>query len=400
MDRRPENTGDPAACPVCGSTATEAFLDMPRVPVFCNVLWDTREDATGCDRGDITLRLCGRCTFVYNGAFDPELVRYTPRYDNCLHFSGRFREYAGRLAADLVEKHGLRGKTVIDVGCGKGDFLKMLCELGPNRGIGYDPSFEDRDDFGTPGGDIRIIRDYYSERYAGHGGDFLSCRHVLEHIEKPAELLERIRAGLGNRSGVPVFFEVPNGEYTVRNVFVWDVIYEHPGYFTPESARFLFASNGFDAVELHEEFEGQYLGVHARTAPATGGGQPPAEVDSGELRRLAERFSGETRSLFDKWTTALDASERMGKKTVIWGAGSKGVTFLNLLDPDGRIRYAVDVSPSKHGRFIAGTGQEIVTPDFLRGFRPDDIVVMNPVYEEEIRTMVRTMGLESRIVCL
>jgi hypothetical protein len=385
---------------VCGSTSTDVFLEMPRVPVFCNVLWDNREEATGCDRGDIRLRLCGDCSFVFNGAFDPELVQYTPRYDNCLHFSGRFREYAGRLAADLVAKHNLHGKTVIDVGCGKGDFLKLLCELGPNRGIGYDPSYEDRDDLGVPGGDLRIVRDYYSEKYEGHGGDFLCCRHVLEHIPSPADLLERIRAGLGNRSGIPVFFEVPNGEYTIRNGFVWDVIYEHPGYFTPESARFLFASNGFDGVELREEFEGQYLGIHARTAAGGGGRYQPAEAGSGGLDKLADRFAEDTRVLFEKWSRALETSARAGKRTVIWGAGSKGVTFLNLLDTGRRIRYAVDVNPGKHGRFIAGTGQEIVSPDFLRGFRPNNIVVMNPVYEQEIGSMVLNMGLDSKIEIL
>jgi hypothetical protein len=373
---------------------------MPRLPVFCNVLWDTRNDAVNCDKGDIELRFCNRCSFVFNAAFDPELVRYTPRYDNCLHFSSRFRQYAENLALSLVTKHDLRGKMVIDVGCGKGDFLKLLCESGPNRGRGYDPSFEDREDFEPLGENIVITPDYYSEEYAGHGGDFLSCRHVLEHIAKPGDLLQRISAGLGNRKGVPVFFEVPNGAYTIRNAFVWDVIYEHPSYFTPVSASILFASNGFDTIELKEEFEGQYLGIHAKTASSGAGAVETPPGDIAELRSLVTGFSEKTKDLFRTWSAELETAKRESRKTVIWGAGSKGVTFLNLLDPGCGVEFAVDLSPSKRGKFIAGTGAEIVPPEFLSEYKPENIVVMNPVYHDEIRTLVHEMGIESRVLCL
>ncbi len=391
---------DTAACPVCGEDGTTGILSMPQLPVFCNVLWDTRDAAVNCDKGDIELRFCNRCSFVFNAAFDPELVRYTPRYDNCLHFSSKFQQYAEGLAASLVNKHDLRGKTVIDVGCGKGDFLKLLCETGPNRGRGYDPSFEDREDFESLGDDIVITADYYSEQYAGHGGDFLSCRHVLEHIEKPSDLLDRISAGLGNRGGVPVFFEVPNGAYTIRNVFVWDVIYEHPSYFTPVSASILFAQNGFDKIELGEEFEGQYLGIHARTSGSGDGAVEASPGDITELKSQIAGFSDKTKTLFQTWAAELERAKREGRKTVIWGAGSKGVTFLNLLDSGRGVQFAVDLSPSKHGKYIAGTGAEIVPPEFLPEYQPDDIIVMNPVYQDEIRTRIREMGIEASVRCL
>jgi hypothetical protein len=376
---------------------------MPQMPVFCNVLWDTRDGATGCDRGDIRLCRCGDCTFVFNAAFDPELIRYTQRYDNCLHFSARFREYADSLARKLVDRYSLHGKRVVDVGCGKGDFLKLLCELGPNKGVGFDPSFETRDDIEELGDDVTIVREYYSGKYGEHGGDFLCCRHVLEHVQRPSELLEQVRLGLGQRYGVPVFFEVPNGEYTLRNVFVWDVIYEHPCYFTADSARRLFVAAGFGVAEVCEEFEGQYLGIHATTGAQ---GQGAAELvpgqgpERGSVHKTTESFADEFEKLKVVWTSELENIGREGRRAVIWGAGSKGVTFLNLLDREGRIEYAVDVSPSKQGKFVPGTGQEIVPPEFLPSFRPSDIMVMNPVYEGEIKTMLGEMGVEALVRCL
>jgi SAM-dependent methyltransferase len=331
---------------------------------------------------------------MFNAVFDPGLVQYSQRYDNCLHFSDQFRRYAEDLAGRLIDRHGLHDKLVVDVGCGKGDFLKLLCEKGPNRGVGYDPSFEARDDIEALGDGVTIVNDYYSEAYAGHGGDFLCCRHVLEHVEFPGELLEKIRGGLGGRAGVPVFFEVPNGAYTVKNVFVWDVIYEHPCYFTAGSLASLFAAAGFEVADVGEEFEGQYLGLHA----ATGGGSGlhPGKQELG-IRESIDSFKSEFEEAVESWRAELDRVAARGLKAVVWGAGSKGVTFLNLLDRERRIAYAVDVSPNKQGRFVAGTGQEIVSPEYIIGYDPDLIFVMNPVYEGEIETQVRDMGVEAEI---
>ena len=70
----------------------------------------------------------------------------------------------------------------------------------------------------------------------------------------------------------------------------------------------------------------------------------------------------------------------------VLGAGAKGVTLLNLVDPSGaRVDCVVDVNPKKQGRFLAGTGQAIVAPAALaeRGVR--HVLVLNPNYTDEIR---------------
>jgi C-methyltransferase C-terminal domain len=53
----------------------------------------------------------------------------------------------------------------------------------------------------------------------------------------------------------------------------------------------------------------------------------------------------------------------------------------------------VDINPHKHGRFMPGTGQEIVAPEFLVGYGPTDVLVMNPIYTEEIRQNLARLGL-------
>ena len=130
-----------AACPVCDSGGVRLFMTIPQVPVHCNLLWSAREEALKAPRGDIELVFCRGCGHIFNATFDPLLMEYSQAYENSLHFSPRFQRYARSLAVRLIERHGLRGKDIIEIGSGQGDFLKLLCEIGGNRGLGFDPSY-------------------------------------------------------------------------------------------------------------------------------------------------------------------------------------------------------------------------------------------------------------------
>ena len=57
------------------------------------------------------------------------------------------------------------------------------------------------------------------------------------------------------------------------------------------------------------------------------------------------------------------------------------------------VRHVVDISPRKQRNFIPGTGHELVPPDALLEYRPDIIIVMNPIYIDEIRQIAKEMGL-------
>ena len=92
----------------------------------------------------------------------------------------------------------------------------------------------------------------------------------------------------------------------------------------------------------------------------------------------------------------MDGIRREGKKAVIWGGGSKGVAFLTSLQIHEEIPYAVDINPFKHGTFMAGNGQEIVGPEFLREYRPDVVIVMNPIYCDEIKRDLEKLGVQAQ----
>ena len=83
---------------------------------------------------------------------------------------------------------------------------------------------------------------------------------------------------------------------------------------------------------------------------------------------------------------------------MIWGGGSKGVAFLTTLGLEEEVEYVVDVNPYKQGMFMPGTGHEVVGPDFLRSYRPELVVAMNPVYLGEIAGELSSLGVEAELV--
>jgi 2-polyprenyl-3-methyl-5-hydroxy-6-metoxy-1,4-benzoquinol methylase len=383
-----------ALCPVCASTDVRVFVEVLQVPVHCNLLWPTREEALGAPRGDIRLGFCGRCGHVFNLAFDPERMHYAQEYENSLHFSPRFQRYAESLAARLIDRYELHDKDIIEIGCGQGEFLTLLCKLGDNRGVGFDPSYVPQRTDEALTGQVTFIQDFYSERYLHHEADFVCCRHVLEHIADPVDFLTVVRRAIGNRPNTVVFFEVPNVLSTLRDLAIWDIIYEHCSYFSPNSLARAFGACGFVTQHLAEAFEGQFLSLEALPGTERSGSWLDLGGDLEQLAHHVALFASEYRAKVETWQRSLDRIAGTGQQAVVWGAGSKGVTFLNTLKPRNQLGYAVDINPHKEGMYIAGTGQRIVPPQFLRDHPPDVVIVMNPIYKREIQEQTRSLGLD------
>jgi SAM-dependent methyltransferase len=382
-------------CLVCGES-TKVFFEAKNIPVRCNVLWPTRAAAVASEQAEIRLAFCQSCGYIYNVASDPTRLKYDTNYDSSLHFSPRLQEFARELATYLVERYALRGKTIIDIGCGNAEFLSLLCQYGSNRGIGFDPSFiANRADL-TSGLGIEIIADEYSERYADRFCDLLCSQHTLEHVPNPRAMLGTIRRSLEKNPGTAVYFEVPNVLFTLRQNGVWDLIYEHRSYFAPQSLRRLFTSAGFHVRDVRETFGGQYLSLEA--VASNGNEYHPAADETERLAADVIAFCEYRAKLIEGWKVMFDQMRRSGQHAVVWGAGSKGTIFINTLREYHQIQYVVDINPHKQGSYISGTGQKIVAPEALREHRPEFLILMNPIYRDEVERIVAGLGIAPRLL--
>ena len=388
-----------STCTCCGAAGMEVFYSIDRVPTNSCILLPTREEALAYPCGDVRLAFCRTCGFISNIAFDAKLTEYSGRYEETQAFSPTFNAFHDKLAHDLVHRHGLRHKELIEIGCGKGEFLRLLCSLGPNRGLGFDPGYSEArgESQGTTG--FRVIRDFFSEKYADQSADFVCCKMTLEHIPTP-EVFLRATVRTVREDGV-VFIQVPESLRIVRDCAFEDIYYEHCSYFSAGSLGRLFNQLGLRVLSTQIEYDGQYLTVEA-TLP--GAGQTavaePVLDDLDMLAKHVSTFPQRMQAKLQEWQEHLARWKTQGKRVVIWGSGSKGVSFLTGVPGADVISHAVDINPYRHGYFMPATGQQIVGPQQLSEIRPDVVIVMNRVYLEEIRSQISDLGLEPEVLAL
>jgi SAM-dependent methyltransferase len=388
-------------CPNCLKGDLTVFYEVPRVPVHSVLQMPTREVAVNFPKGDIALGRCSDCGFIANTVFDPTVHNYSADYEETQGFSGTFQAFHRRLASELIDKYNLHGKKIIEIGCGKGEFLSLLCEMGGNSGVGFDPAFVSSRNPYTGEAKVEFVADFYGEKYANVQGDFVCCKMTLEHIPDVANFVGTVRRSVGDRYDSVVFFQVPDMHRVLRDLAFWDIYYEHCSYFTAESLSLLFRQSGFDVLEVWTDYDGQYLMISTKPSrtPATAVEKPDLTVLDQEI----EYFTSNQKARMASWKNKLEQTKNNGKRAVVWGSGSKGVAFLtalNLHTPDSEIEYVVDINPFREGKYMAGTGQEIVSPAFLKGYKPDLAIAMNPIYQPEIKADLEKLGLSTEVVAV
>ncbi|MBW4565250.1 MAG: methyltransferase domain-containing protein [Mojavia pulchra JT2-VF2] len=395
-----QNSLQESTCPNCGHHELSIFYEVRNVPVHSCLMTSTPQQALDFPCGDVVLGYCDRCGFITNVAFDSKWSAYAPNYEDQQSFSPTFNKFAIDLANHLIDKYDLHNKDIIEIGCSKGDFLLLLCELGNNRGVGIDPSVVPGRVQSQAADRVKFIQEYYDEHHAEYVGDFICCRHTLEHIQPTAEFVTKVRRSIGDRTNTIVFFEIPDTIRVLQDLAFEDIYYEHCSYFTPGSLARLFRACGFEVIDLYRTYGEQYLLIEARPVATSSDKIHPLEESIEQTAQYVQTFATQIQNHLQKWRLHLENLQSQGKRAVIWGSGSKCVAFLTTLDAIDLIEYVVDINPHRHGKFIPGVGKEIMSPEFLRDYQPDQVIVMNSIYRNEIQEMLTAMGVTSEVITL
>ncbi len=393
--REPTDDAATAVCLACGTIGLQPLHELHDIPVQSCVLVPTAQAAAAFPTGDLLLVLCEACGFIQNEWFEPSLVDYSQAYEESQAHSTRFMEFATGIADGLIRDFGIRNKTVLDVGCGKGSFLSLMAKRGQNHCVGIDPTVAperlDRESAEL----VELISGYFDES-STLTADLIACRHTLEHIPEAARFAALLTGAVKRTDAATLFVEVPDVLRVLREGAFWDIYYEHCSYFTPGSLGRLIENVGLRPTDLKLGFDDQYVLAYAKS----GSGEMATVDDLDQTIEAAQGFATNVTNTIRTWNESLLQWEMDGKRVVVWGASSKAVSFLTTLDAARHVVAAVDINPYKQNQYLAGTRQQVLAPDALIKIRPDVVVIMNPIYESEITTQISSMGLHPSILCL
>lgn len=380
-------------CPVCGASETGIFLTRQQVPVHQNLIIRNQDDAIKIVRGDLNLTVCRVCSFIFNQGFQLSKLCYGENYDNNQACSLYFGDYMDNLVKYLVFEKQVQNCRVVEVGCGQGLFLKKVIEAGAgNIGYGFDPSYH------GPAADLdgRLIfeKRYYGPECADIQADVVICRHVIEHVPEPVGLLNTIRQALVNSPCARIFLETPCVEWILYNHVIWDLFYEHCSYFSAYSLTTAVEAAGFKVESVRHVFGGQYLWLEATISDE----KPLVTKNSDGIPQLAQQYAVSENDLKVYWQNKLRELVNRGK-VAVWGAGAKGVTFVNLIDPERKwIDCVVDINANKQGHFLPGTGHPIISYLDLEKRGVVAAIIMNPNYYAENQGLLEAANIQIELI--
>ena len=335
------------------------FFRVEQLPVFQNRMFNTRQEAIQCTKGDIVLVEDEETGLCYNSVFNPELMTYGGDYQNEQAVSSVFKNHLQDVTG-IVQKN-FNGQSLVEVGCGKGYFLERLLEAKFSI-TGFDPTYE--------GSNPAVVKKYFTPEVEFRA-DGIILRHVLEHVQDPYSFLQGISNSNGGQG--KIYIEVPCFDWICQHRAWFDVFYEHVNYFRLSDFHRMFGT----VQDSGLIFGGQYIYVVA---------------DLKTLRKPI--YDSKTAISFPKDFTASINKYSLNKQATVWGGASKGVTFSIYMQRAGcEVSCVIDINPAKQGKFIGVTGIQIVSPE--QGLRDlklgSDIFVMNGNYIDEIRAQTKSL---------
>lgn len=355
-------------CIVCGAPLLkEPLLVCENMPSSAQDI--PTGDELASDAG-LELRLC-QCSGCGLVQFDCEPVSYYRDVIRAGGYSTTMRDLRREQYSRFIERCGLAGKKIIEVGCGQGEFLKTLTEfpvqasgienkdelvrLAREKGLNVTKGFTEREDTPFPGGPFDA---------------FLSF-NFLEHQPDPNTMLRCIYNNLTD-DGYGLI-TVPDFDYILENDSVYELLRDHIANYTAETLEFLVDRNGFAVLE-RRRVNRDTIEFIVRKRPAT-------DV-SGLKRNLT--------ALSDQMGEYMQSRVAQGKKIAIWGASHQGFTLAAVTNAEKGVSYIIDSAPFKQGKYAPASHLRIVAPEHFFEEPVDSILIVAPGYADEIAGVIRT----------
>lgn len=354
-------------CIACGAPLWETpLLTLDNMPASAQHM----PDAQGVkeDRG-LTLDLC-QCMGCGLVQFDCEPVDYYRDVIRAGGFSRTMVELRRYQYKHLIDSYHLEGKKFIEVGCGQGEFLKVLSEFPVEvHGIEHDPHLVEL--ARAQGLDVtEAFTETEDTRFAGGLYDVFLSFNFLEHQPDPSTMLQAIYRNL--EDDAMGLITVPSFEYIMDHNSYYELIRDHLAYYTFETLTTLLERNGFQ-VEECEVINRDTLSVIVKKRP---------QMDTENLLECYVNLKREMES-YMKYLDAWD------KKVAIWGASHQGFTLAATTKLGEKARYIIDSAPFKQGKFAPASHLPIVGPDHFHDHPVDAIIITAPGYTDEIAASIR-----------
>jgi hypothetical protein len=291
-----------------------------------------------------------------------------------------------------------------EVAANDGYLLQFVKERGINC-YGIEPTASTANAARQKG--IEIVQDFLNVSLAGElrrqgrAVDLLAANNVLAHVPDINDFSQACQMLLKD-SGV-FTCEFPH-LLNLISQHQFDTIYhEHFSYLSFGTVVNIFAKNGLSVFDVEKlGTHGGSLRVFAQRSD-TGIHQVSAKVEELITEEnnagmttidFYRDFQEHAEKVKNDFLRFLIEKKSQGKLVVGYGAAAKGNTLLNFAGvKSDLIKYVVDRSPHKQGKFMPGSRIPIVSEDRLASDKPDFVVIFPWNLSDEIVDQLKNLSL-------
>jgi hypothetical protein len=356
-----------AVCPACGFQIAARFFNGGAQPLATLAWPASAEAARAMSRLPVDFVRCVECGHVYNPAFDYTQVPYSDKPNLMFNRGALWSDFLKGTIAQMLAEVPVH-PVVVEIGHGDGSLLAaMAAARRGGRFIGFDPHGATRSEDNL---ELRAALFEPEQHLAELAPDLVISRHVLEHLNSPLAFLQRIAfaaARIGREQ--LAYFEVPCVDRALETGRTVDFYYEHNSQFSTQSFRKMLSRCGATINRIGHGYSGEVIYGYV----ALGGQQRRLKI-ADEAREFLDAANAGLERIFSQ----LEQLAVSGARVAIWGGTGKSAAFINRYEVD-RLRFpiVVDSDSAKVGTFVPGTGQEILSRDWLKD-HPSAVIIIPP----------------------
>ncbi|MBU4580265.1 class I SAM-dependent methyltransferase [Patescibacteria group bacterium] len=353
-------------CRVCGCKFFEKpLLQYRNMPKAAQFLPDKK--ALKRDKGiDLEVYQCPGCGLAQ---LSNKPVPYYKEVIRASAFSEEMKDFRMKQFSDFVKKFSLKNKKVIEIGCGRGEYLSLMKQFGVDAyGLEYsEDSVKQcvKDGLNVAKGFIQSDNNKINN--APFNAFFILS--FLEHLPNPNLSLRGIYNNLTDEAVGLV--EVPNFDMILRNNLFSEFISDHLFYFTKETLSATLKLNGFEVVDCKEVWHNYIISAVVKKRK---------KIDISHFNRYQAKIKREIEEYIGRFKD---------KRVAIWGAGHQAFTIISLMNLANKIKYVIDSATFKQGKYTPVTHIPIVSPDTIDLDPIDAIIIIAGSYSDEVARVIR-----------
>jgi len=370
----------------------EALLSLPLIDLGTappSNAYVTREQLAAPEMWyPLRVLVCEQCWLAQTEDYAARETLFAADYAYFSSMSASWLAHAKAYVGTMVDRFGLTAQDfAVEIAANDGYLLQYFQQRGIPC-LGIEPTHATAE--AARGKGLDIVETFFGTESAKQlrtrypAASAMAANNVLAHVPDITDFVAGFAIML-KPDGMATF-EFPHLLELMRGVQFDTIYHEHYSYLSLTTVQTIFARNGLSVFDVERlPTHGGSLRVFAQRSE---GGRRPITPAVGEMIAQEQAAGMTSRAFYETLQPAAERikdgllawlieARRAGLKVAAYGAAAKGNTLLNFagVRPD-LVRYVVDRSPGKQGRFLPGSRIPIVSEEHLRADKPDRVLIL------------------------